>query len=914
MSKKLESLLKKEGGNYLFPFFWQHGEDEETLRTYMKVIDEANIGAVCVESRPHPDFCGPKWWEDMDIILDEARKRGMKVWILDDSHFPTGFANGAMAEQPKELYRQSICCRSYECAPGMRLEMDSKAIEHPDDFKPSRVEAGMFQMNGAKEEKLFDDDRLLAIYAVRFAEDGDGFREEKYRVNLKEYIKDGCLYWEVPKGKWKVYTLHLTRNRGPHRNYINMMDRASCRVLIDAVYEPHWEHYAKDFGTTIEGFFSDEPELGNGHLYDKDNVFGTAPDMDYPWSAELEERLLQELGENFGEMLALLWENGADAETTARVRYAYMDNVTRLVEEDFSRQIGTWCREKGVRYIGHLIEDNGQHARTCSSLGHYFRGLAGQDMAGIDDIGGQVFPQGEDVCYDKGPFMVRNGEFYHYMLGKLGASAAAIEPLKKGNSMCEIFGAYGWGEGVRLEKYLIDHFLVRGINHYVPHAFSAKAFPDPDCPPHFYAHGHNPQYRHFGSLMAYTNRVCELISGGKHVSVAAVLYHGEGEWTGKYMPSEKAGHVLSDAQIEYDYIPQDVFARRADYRTAVEKGLLRVNTQEYRAVVIPYMQFITQALAEAAAEMISAGIPVLFVEGLPEGLSCGRFNGDCAHNSLMELLGGAEIISLEDTAQRLKKAGVTELSISPADNRIRYYHYEHQDESAVYLFVNEGTATYSGTFCLKEGRIPYLYDAWDNCIRPVSFERKGQGEEICLNLTVSPLKSVIVIFDSQDAADAMLACASPAPMAEGEQLQFDNVWKRSLCKSREYPDFVETKEISLPDSLAQEQPLFSGFVRYENTFSARRGQKVVLEITDAYEGVEVFLNGTSLGIQVAPVFCYDLSPEITDGENTLAIEVATTLEREMSAVPNRMAALVGLEAKPECPSGINGEVRLWLER
>ena len=95
--------------------------------------------------------------------------------------------------------------------------------------------------------------------------------------------------------------------------------------------------------------------------------------------------------------------------------------------------------------------------------------------------------------------------------------------------MCEIFGNYGWQEGVRLEKYLADHFLVRGINHYVPHAFTAKDYPDPDCPPHFYAHGHNPQYRHFGWLMKYMNRVCNLISGGHHSAPVAVIYSGEGD-------------------------------------------------------------------------------------------------------------------------------------------------------------------------------------------------------------------------------------------------------------------------------------------------------------------------------------------------------------------------------------------------
>ena len=172
---------------------------------------------------------------------------------------------------------------------------------------------------------------------------------------------------------------------------------------------------------------------------------------------------------NAGWMLSLLFENDAESNLTAKVRYAFMDTVSSLVRKDFSYQIGDWCREHGVQYIGHVIEDNNHHSRTASSLGHYFRGLQGQDMSGIDDIGGQVYPQGEHDTYDRGMFQARNGEFYHFVLGKLAASAAAIEPAKKGRAMCEIFGNYGWQEGVRLEKYLaedqIEQVICGGENY-----------------------------------------------------------------------------------------------------------------------------------------------------------------------------------------------------------------------------------------------------------------------------------------------------------------------------------------------------------------------------------------------------------------------------------------------------------------
>jgi len=253
------------------------------------------------------------------------------------------------------------------------------------------------------------------------------------------------------------------------------------------------------------------------------------------YSEELASLLEYRLGGQWKNLIPLLWHNNYDTKETARIRYIYMDCVTRLVEKNFSKQIGEWCNSHGVEYIGHVIEDNNQHARTSTSLGHYFRGLKYQNMAGIDDIGGQVQPGGEDLKARTIFGFDNDGEFYHYALGKLGSSLAALNPRMKGRSMCEIFGNYGWAEGVRLEKYLVDHFCVRGVNTYVPHAFTCKKYPDIDCPPHFFAHGNNPQYRHFGKLMQYANRLCELLSGGNAASPVAVLYHGDCEWAGEAM-------------------------------------------------------------------------------------------------------------------------------------------------------------------------------------------------------------------------------------------------------------------------------------------------------------------------------------------------------------------------------------------
>ena len=175
-------------------------------------------------------------------------------------------------------------------------------------------------------------------------------------LDLTGLVEGETLCWDKPAGDWTLQVGFWSRNMGGRRENICIIEEEGVQVLIDAVYEPHWQHYAADFGKTIQGFFSDEPELGNGRTYAKGNRLGT--DQDLPWSDEVEAAVAEALGEQWHTKLPLLWEDGPDA---PRVRSIYMDIVTKLVRKDFSFQLGDWCQAHGVEYIGHIIEDEGQH-------------------------------------------------------------------------------------------------------------------------------------------------------------------------------------------------------------------------------------------------------------------------------------------------------------------------------------------------------------------------------------------------------------------------------------------------------------------------------------------------------------------------------------------------------------------------
>lgn len=704
----------------------------------------------------------------------------------------------------------------------------------------------------------FDDDRILDVAvrtfkerlpkSVPFTQDGD-----KVSVSL-------------PGNTAKVYVTFLTRNAGIHRSYINMMDKESCRILINAVYEPHWEHYKDEFGKTIAGFFSDEPEIGNGIYFENNITVGQ--DFDMPWSRELEYELVEKMGKEWLLQLPLLWENDAPEEEKARIRYVYMDTVTRLVENDFSKQIGTWCEAHGVEYIGHIIEDNNQHARLGSSLGHYFRGLSGQHMAGIDDIGGQVIPHKEDAPAEGILKMLggRDGEFYHYALGKLGASYAAIDPVKKGRCMCEIFGNYGWSEGPRLEKLLADHFMVRGVNRFVPHAFSPKEYPDKDCPPHFYANGHNPGYRAFGQLMAYMNRVCALISGGRVDLDVAVIYHGDMEWAGEAMLLQKPARVLTESQIDFHVLPCDVFAETERYRTEfiAEDKCLKVNDNRYHTIVIPGAKYIPRSLTDAVERLNSVGCNVLFAGQLPEGVSDG--------GGLPESIDRCHAVSLEELPARVG----WKHRIMPRNKRIRIYHYIGEKE--IFYLVNEDDKEYSGELSVPASYGFCEYDPWEDKEWAAEFSISGQQAVLPVHLYAG--ESRIFITGSKDGLKK-----KPDYRLEGTELKAD--WEISVCRSVDYPNFRNWRPVSQFEDYGKTDRNFSGYIAYrariERNDLVKKGKNClcgILKITDAGEDVEVFVNGRSAGIQIIPPFCYDIASLLQPGNNEIRIEVATTLERE----------------------------------
>ncbi|MBP3388416.1 MAG: hypothetical protein J6K98_00915, partial [Clostridia bacterium] len=703
MDKRLWDCLNGQEDSYIFPFLWLHGESRAQLSRELDAIQQSGIREFCAESRPYEAFCQDAWWEDFGFLLREAQARDMRVWLLDDKHFPTGIANGYFREHPRK--------RPYPMLREIHM-----------DVSGPRPGAAFTAVGGIDPQK----ERLYTVLAYRRLDDGFVLTGEA--VELTPTLCDDMVYFDVPEGVWRVFFLIETDSPPPKPYYIDMLDPDSCRVLLDEIYEPHYAHFAEYFGNTFAGFFSDEPSFAND-CGSYDSKLGKR-DMWVPWREDLPALIAREAGvseDTIRRLLPALWFDVQGQ--TALIRSYYMEVVTKLYSENFCWQIGNWCRAHGVEYIGHVIEDMNTHMRLGYGSGHYFRALDGQDMAGIDVVLHQILP-GIQEMMTEGPVceFVADPEFFLYTLGKLGSSHAHIQPLKKGRAMCEMFGAYGWAEGLPLMKQLTDHMLVSGINRFVPHAFTPK-YPDADCPPHFYAGGHNPQFPWFKELMGYMGRLSHLLSGGVHQASVAVFYNAEGEWSGgRNMLFQKLAKVLTQHQIDFDFVPADVLSVEA-----IKGSKCHLNGETYACLLVSGSEILPRPLIERFCALRKRGLPVIFADYMPEKTS----EGDDIDLAAQ----GMEIVPLAEIPAWLRRRGFYEITVEGKHPYLRFFHTRRGDAD-VYMFYNEDVHHPLDTYIqLPQSGDCLVYAPWENRVyRDVVGERGwhcrlegGEAMVLCLD-------------------------------------------------------------------------------------------------------------------------------------------------------------------------------------
>ena len=465
-----------------------------------------------------------------------------------------------------------------------------------------------------------------------------------------------------------------------------------------------------------------------------------------------------------------------------------------------------------------------------------------------------------------------------YVLGQLGASLAHQYPQMKGRAMCEEFGAYGWAEGCTMMKWISDFLLVRGINHFVPHAFSPD-YPDPDCPPHFGAEGHDPQFEGFTHLMKYTNQVAHLLYGGGHITSCAILYHAEGEWMnhqGGYMFTQVPAKALLDEHLCYDIICLETLEK-----ATVEKGKLTVNGEHYGALVIPYARVLPKALAALTDKLTKEGVPVLYCDGKP--------------TEPADMSG--EVVCKADLADRIRELGLSDITVEGNCPLLRHYHVKRDDADVFMLFNEDSVNTAKATVTPPvSGQFVRL-----RLIENGIFADATEDGKVAVELL--PGQSEILVFGS--AAAEMAHPSMPVLSDPVKETILTPTYAIELADSEDltvfYPYKTTDKLVNI--TAPTEKPSFSGLARYTFTLNLDEvPANAVLDLGRVGQTAKFMVNGTEAGIRITAPYSCPISYLLKKGENTITIEVANTL---VGKVRDPFS-----HCMPITPSGLLGPVKL----
>ena len=86
------------------PFWsWNDELDPEQLRQQIRWMQQSGIGGFFMHARGglKTKYLGEEWMQCIEACCDEAQKLGMDAWAYDENGWPSGFAGGALLDDPE---------------------------------------------------------------------------------------------------------------------------------------------------------------------------------------------------------------------------------------------------------------------------------------------------------------------------------------------------------------------------------------------------------------------------------------------------------------------------------------------------------------------------------------------------------------------------------------------------------------------------------------------------------------------------------------------------------------------------------------------------------------------------------------------------------------------------------------------
>lgn len=551
---------------------WDGNVDLKIIRADLDTFYNLGFRAVIIEAGNNMPFeyLSGDWFKRIATAVQEARKRNLKVWIIDEGKYPSGFAGGKFTRERPDLRMQAlIVCDT------IRVAAETTLNNHT-------VES-------------------YVISAVAINDAG--------QLNRTVEITDHKINFNAGKHDWQILLVRsdfrspgvagvtragATRERSSLSDYLNPV---AVRQFIDWTHEQYKKFLGKELGTTVLGFRGDESAITQTSIY-------------APWTPAMVDIFKQKKGYDPTSYLASLVARPQPhyyflktppdpfpapmlvplrTEQEKRFMADYWDVWSELFAVNFFKQEADWCDVNGVAFVTHLDNEHNMPVLARTG-GDFFRNLSKVQIPGVDAIWNQIWPG-------------RVNDF-----PKLASSVS--HAYGKPRSFSETFAAYDSVPTIRQAKYIVDYQIVRGINLFEFMFWMAGS----TRPNWMRAPG-------MSDLNAHTNRATYMMSQGIPGARVAMYYPTSTLWMGNYAVFP---HILSltesllQHQYDFDYVNDDAFIEGT---LTVESGYLKNNSgQKYYTLIIPSADVISEGAWKKIEEFAQRGGKVLFWGKKPDML------------------------------------------------------------------------------------------------------------------------------------------------------------------------------------------------------------------------------------------------------------------------------------------------------
>ena len=547
------------------PFWaWNGLLEENELRRQIRIMQQMGLGGFFMHSRVGlaTPYLGEEWFKCVAACVDEARKLGMEAWLYDEDRWPSGAAGGLVTKNPR--YRMRY------------LKMER--VEDPASFKWT--------------------DDVIALFAAKI----DGLSASGVRRLAKTSWKKAI--GQMAGGESLLAFRVRMKDPSPWYNgytYLDTLNKRAVAQFIKVTHEAYRRRFQREFGRTIPGIFTDEPNYGENQK----DIRSWTDDLPAVFRRRYGYDLLDHLPELFFDV---------DGRTISKVRLNFFDCITHLFVESFSKQIGQWCGRYGLLYTGHMLCEDDLRDQT-RVVGACMRHYEHMQAAGMDLL---------------------TEHWRIYTTAKQVSSAARQFGWKW--RLTEIYGCTGWDFPFEAHKALGDWQVATGINLRCQHLswYTMLGEAKRDYPAAIFYQ--SPWWQYYSKVEDYFARIHVIMTRGEEVRDLLVIHPIESMWAMfRGEPRKEASlaefdqtfndvsNALLSAQMDYDFGDEELLSRHAAVvRQKDAPPVLKVGRARYKAVLVPPMKTIRSTtlnllrqFAEAGGVVVFAGEVATHVEGEP---------------------------------------------------------------------------------------------------------------------------------------------------------------------------------------------------------------------------------------------------------------------------------------------------------